>query len=151
MSIFKKKKIIKSVTSGQLISLNEVKDQVFSKNMMGTGFAIAQHSGQVFSPIAGKILSIFPTRHAITIETIVGDKLFIHMGLDTVELKGEPFLISVKEGDMVTCGQLIAEMDIAMIEKKEKDTTIVVVLPEVSKGKVSKKKQVTIEDDVFVF
>lgn len=52
---------------------------------------------------------------------------------------------------MVTCGQLIAEMDIAMIEKKEKDTTIVVVLPEVSKGKVSKKKQVTIEDDVFVF
>ncbi|GGD00778.1 PTS sugar transporter subunit IIA [Enterococcus wangshanyuanii] len=150
MRLFKKKRVLKAVANGQLIPLEEVNDAVFSQKMMGIGFAIINHSGQVYSPVSGKILSIFPTLHAITLESEAGDTLLIHMGLETVDLKGAPFSLLAAEGETVECGQKLAEMNLAMLKDERKDSVVIVVLPEAAKGDMIKdRKQVSIEDDVF--
>ena len=92
------KNILKSVANGRVLPLEAVQDEVFSSKMMGEGFAIAQHDGHVYAPIEGIVESIFPTLHAITIECKSGEKLLIHMGLDTVELKGLPFFSQSNKG-----------------------------------------------------
>ena len=76
---------------GKIIPLTEVPDQVFAQGMMGQGFAIAPTGNTVYSPIDGKILSIFPTKHAIGLVTDTGVEILIHVGVDTVKLKGQGF------------------------------------------------------------
>ncbi|MFD2307005.1 PTS sugar transporter subunit IIA [Enterococcus termitis] len=150
MRFFKKKRVLKSIAEGRLVPLTEVNDAVFSKQMMGIGFAVTAHSGQIYAPVSGKILSIFPTLHAITLESENGDTLLIHLGLDTVELNGAPFTVFVQEGATVNAGQKLAEMDLSMLAKEGKDPVAIVVLPEVNKGELIKENiLVSIEDDVF--
>ena len=96
MHFFKTRNILKAVASGQIIPLTAVKDEVFSSKMIGVGYAITNHDGYIHAPVKGIIDNIFPTRHAITIESESGRKLLIHMGLDTVELEGSPFQIRLK-------------------------------------------------------
>ncbi|MDT2640301.1 PTS glucose transporter subunit IIA [Enterococcus dongliensis] len=152
MLFFKSKKVLKAVANGQVIPLEEVKDEVFSSKMMGDGFAITNHDGNVYSPIEGTIESIFPTSHAITIESKSGEKLLVHMGLDTVELKGSPFSIKVKKGQSIKTGMLLAVMDLSKLRQAQKDATIVVVFPEIADGKLLKKNEiVTLEDNLFKF
>ncbi|MGM0167045.1 hypothetical protein IGI39_002025 [Enterococcus sp. AZ135] len=152
MLFFKTKKVLKSVANGHVLPLEAVKDDVFSSKMMGDGYAISQHDGKVYAPIEGIVESIFPTLHAITIESKTGEKLLIHMGLDTVELKGVPFSIKVAEGQNVKTGTLLAFMDLQQLENAQKDDTIIVVFPEMTKGKLMKENQaVTLQDELFKF
>ncbi|MBO0458772.1 PTS glucose transporter subunit IIA [Enterococcus hulanensis] len=152
MLFFKTKKVLKSVANGHVLPLEAVKDEVFSSKMMGEGYAISQHDGNVYAPIEGVVESIFPTLHAITIESKTGEKLLIHMGLDTVELKGRPFSIKVVQGQKVKTGTLLASMDLSQLEKAEKDATIIVVFPEMTKGELMKENQnVTLQDELFKF
>ncbi|MBX8938667.1 PTS glucose transporter subunit IIA [Enterococcus hulanensis] len=152
MLFFKTKKVLKSVANGHVLPLEAVKDEVFSSKMMGEGYAINQHDGNVYAPIEGVVESIFPTLHAITIESKTGEKLLIHMGLDTVELKGRPFSIKVVQGQKVKTGTLLASMDLSQLEKAEKDATIIVVFPEMTKGELMKENQnVTLQDELFKF
>lgn len=152
MLFFKTKKVLKSVANGHVLPLEAVKDEVFSSKMMGEGYAISQHDGNVYAPIEGVVESIFPTLHAITIESKTGEKLLIHMGLDTVELKGRPFSIKVVQGQKVKTGTLLASMDLSQLEKAEKDATIIVVSPEMTKGELMKENQnVTLQDELFKF
>lgn len=152
MLFFKTKKILKPVANGYVLPLEAVKDDVFSSKMMGDGYAIAQHDGKVYAPIEGIVESIFPTLHAITIESKTGEKLLIHMGLDTVELKGIPFSIKVAEGQNVKTGTLLAFMDLQQLENAQKDNTIIVVFPEMTKGKLMKENQaVNLQDELFKF
>lgn len=81
--------------------ITEVPDQVFSAQMMGDGFAILPTKEEVFAPLSGKITNIFPTKHAMGIQTESGLEVLLHMGLDTVELKGEPFKLAVSEGQVL--------------------------------------------------
>ena len=69
--------------------------------MIGVGYAITNHDGYIHAPVKGIIDNIFPTRHAITIESESGRKILIHMGLDTVELEGSPFQIRVESNQEV--------------------------------------------------
>ncbi|MGX7329091.1 PTS transporter subunit IIBC [Enterococcus bulliens] len=117
-----------SVASGQVIPLEQVHDPVFSKKMMGEGFAVNPEEDQVVAPLAGEVVSIFPSKHAIGLHTKDGLDVLIHMGLDTVELKQAAFTLSVKEGDQVQPGQLLATMDRNMIQQEQKETTVVVVI-----------------------
>lgn len=117
-----------SVASGQVIPLEQVHDPVFSKKMMGEGFAVNPEEDQVVAPLAGEVISIFPSKHAIGLHTKDGLDVLIHMGLDTVELKQAAFTLSVKEGDQVQPGQLLATMDRNMIQQEQKETTVVVVI-----------------------
>ncbi|MBS6432062.1 MULTISPECIES: PTS sugar transporter subunit IIA [Enterococcus] len=152
MLFFKTKKVLKSVANGHVLPLEAVKDEVFSMKLMGEGYAISHHDGKVYAPIEGIVESIFPTLHAITIKSKTGEKLLIHMGLDTVELKGEPFSIKVTEGQNVKTGTLLAFMDLRQLENAQKDNTIVVVFPERNKGELMKENQaVTLQDELFKF
>lgn len=140
------------MAKGQIIPLAAVKDQVFSSKMMGEGYAIIDHDGHVYSPVEGTIENIFPTYHAITIGSKSGEKVLIHMGIDTVELKGEPFSIHVTIGQKVPCGTLLAEMDLQQLVEAKKDAAIIVVSPDLSKGKLLKtNQQVSIQDDCYQF
>src|SRR5699024_5222688 len=112
---------------GKLIPITEVPDQVFSGKMMGDGFAIVPEEGLVVSPISGKIMNIFPTKHAIGIQTQGGKEILIHFGLDTVNLKGEGFEIFVEEGDTVKAGQPLMLADVDYIEKNATSTVTPIV------------------------
>jgi len=152
MLFFKTKNILKSVANGRVLPLEAVQDEVFSSKMMGEGFAITQHDGNVYAPIEGIVESIFPTLHAITLECKSGEKLLIHMGLDTVELRGLPFSVKVTKGQKVKAGTLLALMDLHQLEKSGKDDTIIVVFPEMTKGQLLIENQiVTLQDELFKF
>lgn len=88
-----------AVADGQIKEITEVADPVFSQKMMGDGYAVVPSNEKVYAPITGKVTSIFETQHAIGLLTNEGLEVLVHMGLDTVDLKGIPFKIYVKEGD----------------------------------------------------
>lgn len=118
---------VQAVVSGNLIAITEVKDDVFSKKMLGDGYAIKPSAGQVVAPLSGEITTLFPTKHAIGIKTPEGLEVLIHLGLDTVELKGAPFTVNVQKGQQVKAGQALATMDLKQITSKGYDDTCIVV------------------------
>lgn len=128
---------IVSPTSGKIVSLEDVNDPVFSKKTMGEGFAVKPVSDEIYAPVSGKVTMLAKTKHGIGITTSEGMEVLLHLGIDTVELKGEPFQLFVHEGDQVTAGQKIALMDIKQIERSGKDPTVIFVITN-SKDKVGK-------------
>ena len=90
--LFKKEKrdVFTAPVTGELMPLEALKDGVFSEKMMGDGYAVAPEEGLVYAPISGVISSVFPTKHAIGITSVAGLEVLVHMGLDTVEMDGEP-------------------------------------------------------------
>ena len=104
--------------SGVLLSLDDVPDQVFSGRMMGEGFAIEPSAGQVVAPVSGQIATFFPTKHAIGIVANDGREWLIHVGLDTVNLKGDGFDAKVKEGDRVEAGDVLLDVDLSAIRDR---------------------------------
>lgn len=115
---------------GYVVKITDVNDPVFSKKMMGEGFAIKPENGQVYAPFNGTIMSIFPTKHAIIIKGEHGEEALIHMGIDTVELQGNGYNILVEENERVTKNTLLAEIDLSLLKENNKDTSIMVVFPE---------------------
>ena len=113
---------------GTLVAIDQVSDNVFSSKIMGNGFAIQPTENTVYTPIAGEISSIFPTQHALGIMTPTGLEVLLHMGVDTVDLKGEPFTMKVKAGQKVKAGDVIAIMDLAAVKAAGKGTDIIVAL-----------------------
>lgn len=116
-----------AVAAGDLIALTEVNDPVFSKKMMGDGFAIIPTNSKVTAPISGKIVSVFPTKHAIGMQTTEGIEVLIHMGIDTVKMNQPAFEILVSQGQEVVAGSPLAQMNLAQIKNEGKETTIIVV------------------------
>lgn len=114
-------------SKGELIPISEVADPVFSEKMMGDGYAVLPETNEVFAPISGTILNIFPTKHAVGIQTDNGIEVLLHMGINTVDLKGEPFTLYVEEGQRIARGQLIAVVDLVMLEKAGKKSDMIVV------------------------
>ncbi|MEQ7179050.1 PTS system trehalose-specific EIIBC component [Enterococcus thailandicus] len=122
-----------AVAAGELKEITHVDDPVFSQKMMGDGYAIVPANNKVFSPVTGTITNIFETKHAIGILSKEGIEVLVHMGLDTVELKGTPFTVHVQEGELVTPSSLIAEMAVEQVEQAGKKTDILVVLTNTEK------------------
>ncbi len=116
-----------TVATGEVIALTDVNDPVFSQKMMGDGFAVIPATGEVAAPLSGKILSVFPTKHAIGMQTAEGAEVLIHMGLDTVHMSQPAFEILVSEGQEVVAGTTIAQMNLDAIKNEGKETTIIVV------------------------
>lgn len=120
---------IEAPVSGQIEGLEKVNDQVFSQKMLGEGFAIVPSNGSIVAPIDGKIVSVMSTKHALTMTSAKGNlEILIHLGIDTVELKGEPFDITVKEGQEVKGGQSLGTMDIDQIKKAGKDPVVIMTV-----------------------
>ncbi|WP_195961379.1 PTS system trehalose-specific EIIBC component [Enterococcus casseliflavus] len=118
---------------GKVVAIAEVSDPVFSQKMMGDGFAVQPTNGTIYAPVAGTISSIFETKHAIGILTPGGAEVLVHMGLDTVELKGAPFEVLVSEGDTVTPETKIAVMDLDAVTAAGKQTDVLTVITNAEK------------------
>ncbi len=100
-----------SPLAGKIIPVEEVADGVFSEKMVGDGFAVEPEADEVLAPADGEITLVFDTKHAFTMRTAQGVDLLVHMGIDTIRLNGEPFTLSIKQGDVVKAGQPIGTMD----------------------------------------
>lgn len=118
---------------GKVVAITEVSDPVFSQKMMGDGFAVQPTNGTIYAPVAGTISSIFETKHAIGILTPGGAEVLVHMGLDTVELKGAPFEVLVSEGDTVTPETKLAVMDLDAVIAAGKQTDVLTVITNAEK------------------
>ena len=107
---------IKAPLSGKVVKLSKLNDQVFASGLMGKGVAIEPTNGEVCAPVTGTITSILPTKHAIGITSDEGVELLIHVGMDTVELKGVGFECFVNENEHVKAGDLLLKADLKKIK-----------------------------------
>ena len=103
--------MVASPFTGKVIPVSEVGDGVFSEKMVGDGFAVEPDDDKVYSPVDGEVTMVFDTKHAFTIQTDGGLEVLVHMGIDTVQLQGKPFMLTIRQGDKVRCGDLIGTMD----------------------------------------
>ncbi|WP_223701613.1 glucose-specific PTS transporter subunit IIBC [Sutcliffiella deserti] len=122
--------------SGKLLPISEVPDKIFSEKMMGDGFAIEPTEGTVVSPVAGTIVNLFPTKHAIGIETADGREILVHVGIDTVNLKGRGFESLVEQGDTVDLGQPLLNVDLSIIKGEATSTITPIVFTNLAAGEV---------------
>lgn len=116
----KKEEVMKPFGTGIARSLTAVPDQVFSQKMMGDGYAIELTDGEIVAPISGEVTMIFPTGHAFGIQTDAGLEVLIHIGIDTVELKGEGFKAVVQQGDKVKQGDVLTHVDLDFVKAQGK-------------------------------
>ncbi|MBM7553836.1 glucose-specific PTS transporter subunit IIBC [Thalassobacillus pellis] len=123
-----------SPLQGEILPLKEVPDQVFSGKMMGDGFAIKPTDGKVVSPVNGKILNVFPTKHAIGIQAENGMEILIHIGIDTVKLKGEGFESLIEEGEEVKQGQTLMNVNLEYINEHATSTITPIIFTNLQEG-----------------
>ena len=104
--------------TGKAVSLSEVPDPVFAEKVIGDGIAMIPEDGKIVSPVDGEISSIAETGHAYGFTADNGLEVLVHVGLETVSLKGECFKVYAKAGDKVKAGDLIAEVDLNLLKEK---------------------------------
>lgn len=150
MGLFSKKIEVKSPIKGKLVDVTEVKDEAFSTKALGDGMAIIPDEGKVYSPIDGEVITMVDSNHAIGLSS-KGIEILIHIGMDTVKLKGKHFKAHVKEGDKVKVATLLIEFDKEEVEK-EYDITSPVIIPNFSELKSLTKtapREVSLEDTIM--
>ncbi len=135
-----------NVVTGYVIPIIQVNDPVFSEKMMGDGFAVEPTDSRIYSPVKGKVLSIFPTKHAIGLQTDTGIEVLVHMGLNTVEMKNDAFKILVTVGQTIEAGSLLAEMDLEAVKAEGKETTVVIIFTNSQQVKSYKLKETGLVD-----
>lgn len=118
---------------GQLQPISAVADPVFASKAVGDGFAVKPADGQIYAPIFGRVDSVFPTKHALSLKMDSGVSVLVHMGIDTVDLNGQGFVIHVKAGQRVKPDTLLAEVDLNYLAAQQKDSVIMTIFPELGK------------------
>lgn len=119
---------IAAPVDGQVKDLGDVNDQVFSTKLMGDGAAIVPSDGTVYSPVDGQVTVAYETKHAYGLKSKDGAEVLIHIGIDTVNLKGEGFESFVKQGQTVKAGDKLGTVDLAKVKAAGYDTTVMVVV-----------------------
>ncbi|HWJ78837.1 MAG TPA: glucose-specific PTS transporter subunit IIBC [Niallia sp.] len=119
---------------GEVVAITDVPDAVFAGKMMGDGFAIIPSEGTVVSPVDGKIVNLFPTKHALGILADNGREILIHFGIDTVKLKGEGFETLVSENDQVKQGQPLLKVNLDYIKENATSTITPIVFTNLGEG-----------------
>ena len=126
--LFQKDKKLVAAATGMAVPLDQVPDEAFSTGILGEGIAIDPFEGTVYAPADGTVESITDSLHAYTILTPDGLDILIHIGIDTVNLKGEGFLSMVKVGDRVKAGDVLARVDLNLLRGKNFPTLIPVLV-----------------------
>ncbi|CAM2846634.1 glucose-specific PTS transporter subunit IIBC [Paenibacillus sediminis] len=140
-----KEELIVAPANGELMDISNVPDPVFSERMTGDGFAILPSDGKIASPVNGKVYNVFPSKHAIGIMSEGGKEVLVHIGVNTVKLKGQGFNVLVKEGDEVKAGQPIMEVDLEYVKANAPSIISPIIfsnLPEGSSVKLNKTGKV---------
>ena len=128
-NLFGKKVVgISAPLAGRCVPLNQVPDPTFAEGILGQGVAIQPTDGKVYAPADGEISTLFPTGHAFSMTTDSGAEVLVHIGLDTVSLKGAGFTIHGKEGSKVKKGDLILEADLEAIQAAGLNTITPIVV-----------------------
>jgi len=147
----RKTREIKAPVDGQVVALESVDDEVFSKKMVGDGVAIIPMSHQFTAPIDGVVSKIFSTNHAYSIRSQKDLEVMVHIGLETVELQGEGFTRIAKEGDVVKAGDIIIEVDLPFIKKHAKDIiTPIIISSESDVQEIDKHISVVKSQDIIM-
>ena len=115
-------------TTGEAVPLASVPDPVFSTGALGEGFGVRPGSGDVVAPVGGTVTMVAGTGHAVGITTDDGLEVLLHLGVDTVELEGRPFALTVAAGQRVRAGEALGTMDLEQIREAGKDTTAIVAV-----------------------
>ena len=128
-NIFKKKKYVDiySPINGILLKIEDVPDPVFSRKMVGDGVALEPTEGIVYSLVNGTLIQLFPTKHALGIKTEEGLEILIHIGMDTVEMKGNGFESFVSEGEKVKIGNKLLKFDMELVKKEHPLTSPIII------------------------
>ncbi|MDE6220481.1 MAG: glucose PTS transporter subunit IIA [Lachnospiraceae bacterium] len=134
-----KEEVFFGYADGQLIAMEDVRDDTFANKVLGDGIAVIPSAGKVYAPADGTILSVFDTKHAICFASSFGTEILIHIGVDTVNLQGKYFTAHVKDGDQVKKGQLLVEFDRDQIEKAGYDTVIPMIFTDLPDEKTLEK------------
>lgn len=135
---FGKKKngsVLVAAASGTVINVDALTDEVFSKKILGDGYAVKPENGTIVSPADGKIIDVQDSHHAYGIQTNDGLELLVHIGIDTVSLNGEGFTPCVKNGDKVKAGQALCEVDLGKIQAAGYPTDTVVLITNIDEIK----------------
>ncbi len=128
--------VLLSHAQGELISLDEVNDDMFSQRLLGEGIAIIPETGELYAPVAGTVEVVFHTHHAIAIKSDAGQEILLHVGINTVQLEGKYFYPQVKVGDRVKVGDLLLKFDLEKIQEEGYDPVIPVVITNMESGSV---------------
>lgn len=119
---------LKAVIDGEVIRVEEIEDPVFSSKMIGDGYGIIPTGRNLFSPIAGKVEEIAATKHAIYLSSTNNVKLLIHLGIDTIQLKGEGFETTIEKDMLVEEGDLLISFDPDFIRKEGLNPVVSVII-----------------------
>lgn len=112
---------------GRVVSLDDVPDPVFAKRVLGDGFAVDPSSGRICSPVAGTLVLLPESRHAFALRTADGLEVLVHIGIDTVKLKGAGFSTNLSAGDEVAVGDVVIEVDMdAMLDVPSMMTPVII-------------------------
>lgn len=142
-SIFKRNKFkFVSPVKGILKNLDKVKDESIANRDLGDGFAVEPVDDKIVSPVDGKILLVFPTLHAIGIKNYDGPDILIHIGIDTVNLKGEGFEPFCKVGQEVKKGDLLMRVDFNLIKGKGLSCDVMVLAQEEARFCILKENEI---------
>ena len=124
--------VLYSPVVGEVTVLENVNDEMFSEKMLGDGIAVIPHADKLYSPVNGTISMVYDTQHAIGILTDEGANILIHIGIDTVHLKGKPFKTKVKQGDKVKVGDLLTVVNWRFLKRKKFDVIVPIIVTDKS-------------------
>jgi PTS system, glucose subfamily, IIA component len=119
---------IYATQNGMVVSLSEVPDEVFAGKILGDGVAIIPDDDMVLCPVEGTIVDVTETLHAYCIHSKDGLDILVHVGIDTVNLKGEGFESFVKVGDIVKTGDALVKADLRLIREKGYETYTPIII-----------------------
>ncbi len=114
--------------NGKAVPQSEIPDEVFSAGMLGEGIGIVPSDGSFVSPVKGTVVDITPTLHAYSLLSDDGAEILLHIGIDTVELKGRGFENLVSVGDRIDVGTPLANVDLNIIKKEGYSTTTALII-----------------------
>ena len=148
----KEKQRIQAPVQGQLVSLDQINDEVFASQQMGKTLAIYPIEEQIVSPENGQVTALYPTHHAIGLKLDNGAEILLHIGINTVELKGRGFETFVKVGERVRLGQKLLSFDKQIIQAAGYDPTVLVIVTNTAEMAIietTKQTEITPQTNLF--
>ncbi|GEM_PF-121172 len=115
--------------SGRYVALGKISDPTFNGGLMGSGFGVDPENGHIFAPVDGTVSMVFPTGHALGITTERGLEVLIHIGIDTVNLKGDGFQVLKKAEEKVRAGEEIVRFDLELVKARGLDPVVITIFP----------------------